>query len=121
MFKTTSQSIHLRHAIGSSIRTLTTVLPNGDIGFRDAVNLYYDQASEIMKDRLIESINDKTPELDRRRRVDGMLRIIKPCNSILSVSFPIRKDDGSWEMIKAWRAQHSHHRKPCKGGLLPLF
>lgn len=118
MLKNTSQCLHLRQMIGLSVRPLTTVLPKGDLGFRDSVNLYYDQASDILKDRLIESINDKTPEKDRRKRVEGMLKIIKPCNSILSVNFPIRKDNGSWEVIKAWRAQHSYHRKPCKGGLI---
>ena len=36
---------------------------------------------------------------------------------MLSLSFPIRRDDGSWKVIEGYRAQHSQQRTPCKGGL----
>lgn len=47
----------------------------------------------------------------------GLLEIIKACNSLLRVNFPLRRDDGSVEVIRGYRAQHSHHRLPCKGGI----
>jgi glutamate dehydrogenase (NAD(P)+) len=45
------------------------------------------------------------------------LHIFKNVRNILRVSFPIRRDDGSIESITGYRAQHSLHRVPCKGGI----
>jgi glutamate dehydrogenase (NAD(P)+) len=47
----------------------------------------------------------------------GILSLIRACNSVLRVTFPLRRDDGSVEAINGYRAQHSHHRLPCKGGI----
>lgn len=47
----------------------------------------------------------------------GLLAQIKACNSIYKISFPLRRDDGTIEVIDAWRAQHSVHRLPVKGGI----
>ena len=46
----------------------------------------------------------------------GLLKQIKMCNSIYSFQFPIRKD-GGYKTITAWRAEHSHHKLPVKGGI----
>ena len=46
-----------------------------------------------------------------------LLSQIKACNSVYYVSFPLRRDDGSIEVIHAWRAEHSQHRSPTKGGI----
>ena len=46
----------------------------------------------------------------------GLLNQIKVCNSVYSFQFPIRTEEG-YEVIKAWRAQHSHHKLPVKGGI----
>lgn len=47
---------------------------------------------------------------------EGLLKQIKHCNSVYSFSFPIRTDDG-YQVINAWRAEHSHHKLPVKGGI----
>jgi len=47
----------------------------------------------------------------------GILEQIKACNSIYSMRFPVKLDDGSIEVIEAYRVQHSQHKSPCKGGI----
>ena len=46
-----------------------------------------------------------------------LLANIKACKNLFYTSFPIKRDDGSIEVMHAWRAEHSHHKLPCKGGI----
>jgi len=47
----------------------------------------------------------------------GLLEQIKVCNSVYHMAFPVELDDGSIEVIHAWRAEHSQHKLPTKGGI----
>ncbi|MEI2748402.1 MAG: Glu/Leu/Phe/Val dehydrogenase [Ferruginibacter sp.] len=47
----------------------------------------------------------------------GILEQIKACNSVYQMRFPVKRDDGSIEVIEAYRVQHSQHKSPCKGGI----
>ncbi|MFO8232774.1 MAG: Glu/Leu/Phe/Val dehydrogenase [Longimonas sp.] len=47
----------------------------------------------------------------------GVLHQIRACDNIVRFEFPIKRDDGSIEVIRAYRAEHSHHKKPTKGGI----
>ncbi|GAB4418479.1 MAG: Glu/Leu/Phe/Val dehydrogenase [Bacteroidia bacterium] len=47
----------------------------------------------------------------------GLLEQIKQPNLILQIKFPVRRDNGSIEVIEAYRIQHSHHKLPVKGGI----
>lgn len=47
----------------------------------------------------------------------GLLEQIRQCNAVYQMRFPIKRDDGSIEVIEAYRVQHSHHKAPCKGGI----
>ena len=40
-----------------------------------------------------------------------------PCKAILEVIIRVRMDDGSMKILSGYRAQHSHHRLPTKGGM----
>ena len=46
-----------------------------------------------------------------------LIEQIKACNSVYHIEFPLIRDDGSIEVIKAWRAEHSQHKLPVKGGI----
>jgi glutamate dehydrogenase (NAD(P)+) len=47
----------------------------------------------------------------------GLLRQIRACDHVYRVSFPIKRDDGTVEVINGWRAEHKHHKLPTKGGI----
>jgi glutamate dehydrogenase (NAD(P)+) len=47
----------------------------------------------------------------------GLPEVIKKCNVLCHMTFPLRRDSGELEVIHAWRAHHSHHRLPTKGGI----
>ncbi|MGF1678718.1 MAG: Glu/Leu/Phe/Val dehydrogenase [Candidatus Methylacidiphilales bacterium] len=42
---------------------------------------------------------------------------VRCCNSVYRMRFPVKDDEGRIVVVEAFRAQHSHHRLPCKGGI----
>uniref|UniRef100_A0AAQ4PDE5 Glutamate dehydrogenase n=1 Tax=Gasterosteus aculeatus aculeatus TaxID=481459 RepID=A0AAQ4PDE5_GASAC len=86
-----------------------------DPNFFRMVEGFFDRGASIVEDKLIEDLKTRETPEQKRSRVRGILRIIKPCNHVLSVSFPIKRDNGEWEVVEGYRAQHSQHRTPCKG------
>ncbi len=67
--------------------------------FFEQVNRYFDRAATLA---------------DYPR---GLLEQIKACNIVCHVSFPLERDDDSVEVIHGWRAVHSSHKLPVKGGI----
>jgi glutamate dehydrogenase (NAD(P)+) len=47
----------------------------------------------------------------------SLIAKIRDCNFVCRFSFPIERDNGKIEVIRAWRAQHSNHKLPTKGGI----
>ncbi|RMF94399.1 MAG: glutamate dehydrogenase, partial [Candidatus Schekmanbacteria bacterium] len=71
---------------------------NSPSGFLSNVNLMVDEALSVMK-------------LDK-----GVEEAIKSCNSIIQVKFPVQIR-GKIQIFTGWRAVHSTHRLPAKGGI----
>jgi glutamate dehydrogenase (NAD(P)+) len=70
-----------------------------NLSFFDQVNANFDKAAAYTK------------------HPQGLLEQIKTCNSVYHMAFPIEKDDGSIEVVHGWRAEHSQHKLPTKGGI----
>ena len=47
----------------------------------------------------------------------GLLEQIKACNAVYRMRFPVKMDNGDINVVEAYRAEHSHHRLPTKGGI----
>jgi glutamate dehydrogenase (NAD(P)+) len=47
---------------------------------------------------------------------DFLLQQIRTCRNVFEFNFPVRVGD-EIRMFRGWRAEHSHHRKPLKGGI----
>merc|ERR1711868_196837 len=89
-----------------------------DPSFFNCVEYYFHKACILGEGRFMELMKRmRISEEEKRKKVHGILKIIEPCAHVLEVTLPLQRDDGSFEMITGYRAQHSHHRTPCKGGI----
>ena len=69
-----------------------------DLNLKNIVSRQFEQAAATLK----------FPE--------GLLKQIKVCNNVYFIQFPV-KIGNRYEVFSAWRAEHSHHKKPLKGGI----
>ena len=83
------------------------------------VEYFFHKACILSEDRLIDldMKNVRATREEKAKKAHGILKIIEPCAHVLEVNFPLQRDNGTYEMITGYRAQHSHHRSPCKGGI----
>lgn len=85
--------------------------------FFHMVELFYHRGWQVVEDKLVEEFKGKMTMEEKRKKVRGYLQILGPCASVLEIAFPLKRDNGEYVIINGWRAQHSHHRTPCKGGI----
>lgn len=71
---------------------------NSETNFLENVSIYFDRAAALTG------------------HPADLLEQIKICNSMYSFRFPIRTANG-FRVIEGWRAEHSHHKLPTKGGI----
>ncbi|KAH8865016.1 Glutamate dehydrogenase 1 isoform 6 [Schistosoma japonicum] len=88
-----------------------------DVRFHLMVEGYYDKASVLVEQKLMSELQSKAPDNEKAKIVKGTLNIIRPPTHIFEVNFPHKADDGTFKIIQGFRAQHSVHRRPTKGGI----
>ncbi len=69
------------------------------ISFAQQVNGNFDKAAKLTK------------------HDPNLISQIRECNFVCRFSFPVELDNGKIEVIRGWRAQHSNHKLPTKGGI----
>ncbi|CAB0004570.1 unnamed protein product [Nesidiocoris tenuis] len=54
---------------------------------------------------------------ERCRRISTIVKMIDTCPAVVHLQFPVKMDDGNYEIIQGYRAHHCGHRVPYKGGI----
>lgn len=87
--------------------------------FSQMVQFYYHNACTYMEEQLVQYLekNPRMNEEERADRVNFILKLIGIPNCCLEVNFPIQRKDGTYELFQGFRAHHTVHRLPVKGGI----
>ena len=108
---------------------LLTRYLTGEPPGRERASLYWSHSASLPSSLPRESAHVPRRQLPRagepglrpRRQIHRhdptLLANIKACKNLFYTSFPIKRDDGTIEVMHAWRAEHSHHKLPTKGGI----
>ncbi|CAF1327173.1 unnamed protein product [Didymodactylos carnosus] len=71
------------------------VIPEHGTGFYKMVELFYDRAAGLLEDKLVDEMRKSKLTTEQKRiKVQGTLRMIKPPNYVLAITFPVRRDNG---------------------------
>ncbi|CAG9765277.1 unnamed protein product [Ceutorhynchus assimilis] len=106
----------LKHQIPERLKTI----PEQDNPkFSEMVQYFFHQACIVCEDRLVDDLGkirgSKDTLEERQRKVTAIFKQIEACDAMVEVAFPISRDNGEYEIIQGYRAQHSQHKLPTKG------
>lgn len=89
-----------RFKVSGTKKTLTVSDPHGEgKGFLEASRKYFEKAAAVL------GLDNAAIEALSHPRV------------VFKFAFPFRDDNGEMHTIHGYRAQHTHHKLPCKGGI----
>ncbi|KAJ8918047.1 hypothetical protein NQ315_011503 [Exocentrus adspersus] len=90
----------------------------------DSTNWFLHRAYEVafptIKKKLANLESYKNYSNDEiAEKVEEIITVLDQCNSIIDVRFPVKRDNGSYEMVRGFRAQHglTVGYQSCLGGL----
>lgn len=101
------------HEIPDRLKDIPT---SGNPRFFDMVEYFFHRACQVVEDKLVDDMKSRVSVEEKKKKVAGILSMMQPCDHIIEIQFPLRRDSGDYEMILGYRAQHSSHRTPTKGG-----
>lgn len=86
--------------------------------FYEMIEYYMHKALVILEDKFDNSLKERTKMSEHERTMirKGIIDLIDNCNTVIEITFPIKRDDGSYKIITGYRAHHCNHREPLKGG-----
>lgn len=103
------------HQIPERLKMVPT---DKDPKFFDMVEYFFHRACQVVEGSLVDQMKDRSPLDEKKKKVKGIMMLMQPCDHIIEIAFPLRRDSGDYEIITCYRAQHSTHRTPTKGGKL---
>ncbi|EEB11341.1 glutamate dehydrogenase, putative [Pediculus humanus corporis] len=114
--KSNSVLIENPHQIPEKLKEVPT---KENPSFVDMVEYNFHRAVKKCEPYFMEVLlnNERVASKEAEKRVKGIIGVMSHCNAVLSITFPIRKENGEYEIIRAYRAHHNNHREPVKGGI----
>lgn len=105
--------------------------PPDEPSFNEMCEINYTAAAELVENCLVDSAKETYAAMDQQAKrkaknhdakhqiqeIRGILQSMKPCNHVIQINFTVRLENGNYEQIQGFRAQHSQHRLPTKGGM----
>nr|XP_044611924.1 glutamate dehydrogenase 1, mitochondrial-like [Equus asinus] len=88
--------------------------PRGPPHFLKMVEGFLAGGTSIVEDKLMEDIKTRESEEQKRPRVRGVLRIMKPCNSVLSLSSPSGVTRAPGRSSRATRPSTASTARPAR-------
>lgn len=91
---------------------LKNIGDSDDPNFFHMIEYHFHQAVEKMEDSFMKELEkdcNMTNE-QRRNRLKGIINIMSNCQAVIELNFPIRRDNGEYEIITGFRAHHNSHR-----------
>uniref|UniRef100_A0A336MSE8 Glutamate dehydrogenase n=1 Tax=Culicoides sonorensis TaxID=179676 RepID=A0A336MSE8_CULSO len=98
---------------------LQTINASKDPEFSEMVEYFYHKSVKISAQTLADSLK-KYPHWSEEKRVirtKAILSIMSTPANTLEVTFPIMRENGTYELLTGYRAHHCIHRLPTKGGI----
>lgn len=108
--------------LGKMPEELKDVPEAANPSFYQMVQYNYHKARVIVEEKLIDSLKliKGQPPMDlntRKQKVKNIMSYLEKADAMLELHFPVKRDDGSYEMIEAYRCIHKMHKLPAKGGI----